>query len=190
MDIICSMRRAGFCLEHEPGAVNVTNGSSEDLVAEKVNYMNAIKLLIADHKQVDGMFKECEAASEADKCENFSRIKAALETHAWIEESIFYPTLQAEGDEKLIKLTAEAIQEHMTMKSFLGELAGVSKDASKFDPLFKKLVEDVRHHVKEEEGEMFPAVQKVFSTDALDTLGSQMESEKKRFQLSTETIHG
>ena len=85
---------------------------------------------------------------------------------------------------------SEAIQEHIGMKCFLGELAAVSSDASKFEPLLTKLIEDVRHHVKEEEGTMFPAVQKRLSTDTLDVLGAQMEAEKKRFQSSAETIYG
>jgi len=152
--------------------------------------MNAIDLLMADHKEVERMFKETEGAVRAKKRDLFFQIKAELETHAYIEETIFYPTLQAEGGDKLIELTAEAIQEHIGMKCFLGELSAVSTDASKFDPLLTKLIEDVRHHVKEEEGEMFPAVKKRFAKDALDLLGAQMKSEKQRFQLSTETIYG
>ena len=152
--------------------------------------MNAIKLLVADHKEVDRMFKESETAAKAKKREIFYQIKKALETHAWIEETIFYPTLQAEGDDELIELVSEAIQEHVDAKCFLGELAAVTSDTEKFDALFTKLVEDVRHHVKEEEGEMFPAVQKHFSAEALDVLGAQMENEKERFQASTETIYG
>lgn len=152
--------------------------------------MNALKLLVADHKEVDRLFKESEAAPKAKKREIFYQIKKALEAHAWIEETIFYPTLQSEGDKELIELVAEAIPEHIDAKCFLGELAAVTSDSSKFDPLFAKLVEDVRHHVKEEEGEMFPAVQKHFSADALEVLGSQMENEKARFQDSTETIYG
>ena len=152
--------------------------------------MNAIKLLMADHKDVERMFKESETATRAKKRDLFFEIKTALEAHAWVEETIFYPTLQAEGDKELIRLTAEAIQEHIGAKCFLGELAAVTSDATKFEPLFTKLVEDVRHHVKEEEGEMFPAVQKRLSADALDVLGAQMESEKQRFVASAETIYG
>lgn len=145
---------------------------------------------MADHAEVDRMFKESEAAARVKKREIFLQIKAALEAHAWIEETIFYPTLQSSGDKKLIELTAEAIPEHIDMKCFLGEMDAASTDASKFEALFTKLIEDVRHHVKEEEGEMFPAVGKRFSNDELDVLGSQMESEKRRFQSSTETIYG
>ena len=152
--------------------------------------MNAIKLLTADHKEVERMFKDCEAAARAQKRAIFLDIKAALETHAYVEETIFYPTLQSEGDKKLIELVAEAIQEHIGMKCFLGELAAVSSDASRFEPLLIKLIEDVRHHVKEEEGDMFPMVEKRLSGDTLEILGSQMEAEKERFQSSTETLYG
>jgi len=138
--------------------------------------MNALKLLTADHKEVERLFKECEVGPRAKKRELFFVIKTALETHAWVEETIFYPTLQSEGDRKLIELTSEAIKEHIGMKCF--------------EPLLTKLIEDVRHHVKEEEGTMFPAVQKRLSADALDVLGAQMEAEKKRFQSSAETIYG
>ena len=152
--------------------------------------MNAITQLVADHEEVERMFKEAETAARAKKRELFFDIKAALETHAWIEETIFYPTLQSEGEKQLIELTAEAIQEHISMKCFLGELAAVSSKAARFEPLLTKLIEDVRHHVKEEEGEMFPAVKKLFSDEALETLGAQMENEKIRYEASMETIYG
>jgi len=152
--------------------------------------MNAIKLLTADHKEVERMFKECESAARAQKRAIFLEIKAALETHAYLEETIFYPTLQSEGDKELIKLVSEAIQEHIGMKCFLGELAAVSADGSRFEPLLTKLIADVRHHVKEEEGEMFPKVEKRLSADALEIVGSQMETEKNRFRASTETLYG
>src|SRR4026208_737558 len=100
--------------------------------------MNVIKLLKADHKEVGRMFKESEDAKGARKRRIFWQIKAALEAHAYIEETIFYPTLQSDGDKVLITLTSEAIQEHIGMKCFLGELAAVSSDPSKFEPLLQK----------------------------------------------------
>lgn len=151
--------------------------------------MNALKMLMADHKDVERMFKESQNANAAGKRKIFLEIKTALEAHAWVEETLFYPTLQSDGDKTLIKLTAEAIQEHIGMKCFLGELEAVSSDASKFEPLLAKLIDDVRHHVKEEEGEMFAAVKKRFSTEGLDVLGAQMEIEKERFQASAETLY-
>ena len=136
------------------------------------------------------MFKESETAGRAAKRDLFLLIKDALEAHAWIEETIFYPTLQNEFKEELIELSSEAIKEHMDMKCILGELSVLPTSSSTFDPLLAKLIEAVRHHVKEEEGEMFRAVQKALSSDSLDVLGAAMEAEKKRFQSSAETIYG
>lgn len=151
---------------------------------------NALKLLAGQHRDVEQLFRAAEGAGRVPKREIFFEIKAALEAHAWIEETIFYPTLQSEGDEKLIALVAEAIQEHIGMKCFLGELAAVAVDPSKFEPLLTKLIEDVRHHVKEEEGEMFSEVEKKIAADTLVVLGSAMDAEKRRYESSAETIYG
>src|SRR5690349_1964871 len=124
--------------------------------------MNAIELLMADHEAVDELFEAVEESDPSEHPAIFRQIKAALEAHAHIEETIFYPSLQEEGDEALIELTSEALKEHSEMKVTLGELDAVSSETEKFEPLLTKLIEDVRHHVEEEEGEMFPAVEKQF----------------------------
>ena len=152
--------------------------------------MNALKLLTADHKDVERMFKKAEKARGAEKRDLFFSIKAALEAHAWIEETIFYPTLQGEGKDELMDLTSEAIKEHIDMKCLLGEISVVSTNTQKFESLLTKLINDVRRHVQEEEGEMFPAIEEVISANALDVVGSSMEAEKKRFLESAETIYG
>ena len=67
---------------------------------------------------------------------------------------------------------------------FLKELAALSDASEKFEPKLKVLIEDVEHHVEEEESEMFPLVEAQFDADVLDELGSEMEAEKKAFQKS------
>lgn len=151
--------------------------------------MNAIPLLKADHATVEGLFVQVEETDAGEHAAIFDEIKLELEAHAHIEETVFYPSLQEEGDEALIELTAEAIQEHQQMKAFLGQLAASAGDAEKFEPLLTKLIEDVRHHVDEEEGEMFPLVQEQFEDDVLSSWGAQMQEEKERFLASTESIH-
>jgi hemerythrin-like domain-containing protein len=64
---------------------------------------------------------------------------------------------------------------------FLKELAALSDDSEKFDPKLKVLMEDISHHVQEEEGQMFPMVQEQFDEDTLQMLGDEMEKEKKNF---------
>jgi hemerythrin-like domain-containing protein len=65
----------------------------------------------------------------------------------------------------------------------------VSSDAGKFEPLLVKLIEDVRHHVEEEEGTMFPAVRDQFDSDVLEKWGAQMQAEKDNFESSTESAY-
>jgi hemerythrin-like domain-containing protein len=77
----------------------------------------------------------------------------------------------------------------MQMKNFLGELSVSVTDAGKFEPLLQKLIEDVRHHVEEEEGEMFPMVEAEFDETTIEAWGEQMELEKERFNSSTESAH-
>ena len=151
--------------------------------------MNAIELLKNDHETVEALFQEVEASDAGEHPNLFGEIKAALETHAHIEESIFYPSLQEEGDEELVELVSEALKEHSQMKVFLGELAAVISDTDKFEPLMDQLIADVRHHVLEEEGEMFPAVEGQFDEDTLEMWGGQMQAEKDRFQESSESAY-
>ena len=151
--------------------------------------MNAIELLKADHVVVEGLFGEVEASDPGEHPAIFAQIKAELQVHAHIEETIFYPSLQEDGDETLVELVSEALKEHAQMKVFLGELAAVASATDKFEPLLIKLIEDVRHHVKEEEGEMFPSVEKQFEADTLETWGNQMQAEKENFQNSAESAY-
>ncbi|MEP7212997.1 MAG: hemerythrin domain-containing protein [Acidobacteriota bacterium] len=150
--------------------------------------MNAIELLTADHRIVDKLFQQVEATNETDHPAIFEQIKANLDAHAHIEETIFYPSLQEAGDETMQELVSEAIQEHLQMKTVLGELAVLVTDPAKLDPLLLTLIEDVRHHVEEEESELFPMVEEQLDAASLDELGQQMEAEKKRFIESAESM--
>ncbi len=151
--------------------------------------MDAIELLKADHDLVDGLFKEVEDSEAENHAELFEQIKAELEAHAHVEETIFYPSLQEDGDEALVELVSEALKEHAQAKVMLGELAAVASDPDKFEPLLVKLIEDVRHHVEEEEGTMFPAVKDQFEAEVLAHWGDQMQTEKDNFESSAESAY-
>lgn len=143
--------------------------------------MNAIELLKADHQVVADLFKDVEGSDESKHAAIFKRIKAELDTHAHIEESIFYPKLKAEGKKELVDITLEGIEEHRQVKMFLKELDALSDTSEKFEPKLKVLMEDVEHHVEEEEETMFPLVKEAFSTEVLEELGAAMEAEKGKF---------
>lgn len=135
----------------------------------------ATALLRADHKVVDGLFKEFESSKSSTAKKSIAQqICNELTVHAQIEEEIFYPAVKlALKDQELIP---EATVEHGTLKNLIGEI----QDAGNVDEIWmakvKVLGEYVKHHVQEEQDEMFP---KAKSTDLdMKELGDRMMQRK------------
>jgi hemerythrin superfamily protein len=151
--------------------------------------MNAIQILKEDHRKVERLFQKVKADQEgSEHKELFEQIKAELEVHTHIEETIFYPKLKEEKE--LEDIVLEGIEEHHQAKMFLRELSNLKDDSEKFEPKLKVLMEDIIHHVQEEEGKMFPKVEQVFDETTLTELGAQMDAEKKNFQKSNKAGAG
>ena len=146
--------------------------------------MNAIELLKADHEVVDALFQKVKASEEDEHPALFEQIKAELDVHAHIEETVFYPRLIAEGDTELADLVKEGVEEHHQVKIFLREISSLADESEKFEPKLMVLMENVEHHVMEEEGEMFQMVEDQFDPEVLEELGVEMEEEKKNFNKS------
>jgi hemerythrin superfamily protein len=142
--------------------------------------MNAIELLKADHKKVNALFGKVKATDESEHKALFEQIKQELDVHTHIEETIFYPAIKEEPE--LEDIVLEGIEEHHQAKIFLRELSNLTEDSEKFEPKLKVLMEDIIHHVQEEEGEMFPKVEELFDKETLIELGAEMEEEKESFQ--------
>ncbi len=143
--------------------------------------MDAITLLKNDHKTVEALFKKFEKlgnGAERQKRQIVAQIIKELSIHAAIEEQVFYPAVRkgvkTEEDDVL-----EALEEHHIVKWTLSELEGLDPKDERFDAKVTVLMESVRHHVKEEEGGMFPAVAKKLEKRALEALGKAMETAKK-----------
>lgn len=144
--------------------------------------MNAIELLKADHKKVNALFGKVKATEDGEHKELFEQIKQELDVHMHIEETCFYPRMRVE--EELEDMVLEGIEEHHQAKIFLRELASLADDSEKFEPKLKVLMEDIMHHVQDEEGEMFPKIEEIFDAETLMELGAEMEEEKESFQNS------
>lgn len=144
--------------------------------------MNAVELLKADHDVVRKLFQDVKESEESKHPAIFKKIKAELDVHAHIEEVIFYPKLQEDGDKELVDIVLEGIEEHRQMKMFLRQLADLSDGSEQFEPKLKVLMEDTDHHVKEEEDKMFPLVKEQFDSSVLNQLGNKMEAEKESFK--------
>ena len=137
---------------------------------------DAISLLKADHEAVSQLFAEYEKTrSVANKKFLVAEVCTALSVHAQIEEEIFYPAVKAALKDKL--LVPEATVEHAGVKELIAQLEGVEPDGEMYDAKVKVLSEYVKHHVKEEQTEMFPKA-KATSLD-LVALGERMAARKE-----------
>ena len=143
--------------------------------------MDAITLLKQDHREVEELFSKFEdAGSRAKKSKRslVDRMIKELSVHAAIEEQIFYPTVR-NWDPDQTSDVLESLEEHGIVKWVLSELEGMSPDDERFDAKVTVLIELVRHHVKEEEREMFPSVRKAMDKAALNELGDRLSAGKK-----------
>jgi hemerythrin superfamily protein len=137
---------------------------------------DAITLLRADHKLVSTLFAEYEKTrSNSKKKTLVSQICTELSVHAQVEEEIFYPAVkQALKDREMIP---EALVEHATLKELIGQVEGIEPDGEMFDAKIKVLSEYVKHHVKEEQNEIFPQA-KSTELDMIE-LGVRIAARKK-----------
>ena len=172
--------------EREKGALATLVDKAADVVTSIMpsGRRNAIDLLKDDHERVQSLFDQVKSSDDKRHPALFEKIKKELDLHAHIEETIFYPKLKADGDKDLVDIVLEGIEEHRQAKMFLREIDALNADSSKFEPKLKVLMEDIEHHVKEEEGEMFPLVEDQFNADVLDDLAVEMEKEKRNFKKS------
>ena len=139
--------------------------------------VDAIDLLKQDHDKVERAFKQFEKMDrhDADACRRLIRsVCEDLKVHTALEEEVFYPALrQAIDDQNLLN---EAAVEHETAKMLIEQLDNMAADDPSYYATFTVLGEYVRHHVKEEQGEMFPEAKK--SKLDLAALGERMRARK------------
>lgn len=144
---------------------------------------DATVLLKADHKLVSTLFADYEATNSSSKKKQLvDQICKELSIHAQVEEEIFYPAVQkALKDHELVP---EAIVEHSTLKDLIAAVKGIEPNGDMYDAKIKVMSEYVKHHVKEEESEMFPEAK---STQLdLVKLGTLMS--ERNIQLSNEYV--
>ena len=135
----------------------------------------ATALLRADHKHVSELFSAYEKTrSTAKKKTLVAQICVELSVHAQVEEEIFYPAVQQALKDR--KLVPEATVEHATLKALVAQVEGIEPDGDMFDARVKVLSEYVKHHVKEEQNEMFPKAKN--SMLDMMALGAQIATRK------------
>lgn len=136
----------------------------------------ATALLRADHKLVSLLFEQYESARSSTKKKAIvSQICTELTVHAQIEEEIFYPQVKAALKDK--ELIPEATVEHATLKELIAQIEDGEPDDEMYDAKVKVLSEYVKHHVKEEQNEIFPKA-KASKLD-MHALGEQLMQRKE-----------
>jgi hemerythrin superfamily protein len=142
---------------------------------------DATALLRADHKRVSALFEQYETTrSQARKKAVVATICTELSVHAQVEEEIFYPAVKAALRDK--ELVPEATVEHATLKELIAQVQDKEPDGEMFDAKIKVMSEYVKHHVKEEQNEMFPKARA--SRLDMNALGAQIAARKEELMAS------
>ncbi len=138
-----------------------------------------IALLESDHRRFEDLMKKGEETTERavkGRTALLDTLTAALDVHELIEEKILYPALKPHAETRDIVL--EGFQEHHVADLLVKELHEVAKNDEQWGAKFKVLQESLEHHIKEEEGTMFPGARKVLSAAELKELGARMRKLK------------
>lgn len=145
--------------------------------------MNAVELLKHDHREVEEYFEEYEdLEDDAKKAELSAKICQALKVHMQIEEEIFYPAARrATRDDDGLD---EAVVEHAAAKRLIEEIGSMKIGDDLYDAKIQVLGEQIKHHVKEEEEELFPEVGR--SAMDLKAVGKELEGRKMELMAGTE----
>ncbi|MBX9568008.1 MAG: hemerythrin domain-containing protein [Candidatus Obscuribacterales bacterium] len=134
---------------------------------------NVIDILKADHREVEGLFKEFEnAISDEERKNLIDEIVKEISVHASVEEKLVYPELESEGEK-----TKEALEEHHAVKMLLAELADMTGSEETAPAKVKVISEMVKHHVQEEELGLLPKLKS--KAEDLDELGALVLQEKE-----------
>jgi hemerythrin superfamily protein len=170
--------KANRSAERKSGRAKAANRKKEQA------QVNAFDVLEQDHREVEEWFDEYDELTDSEddrKAELAEKICSALKVHAQIEEEIFYPRArEATNDDDLID---ESLVEHGTVKNLIGEIEAMDVGEELYDAKIRVLGEMVKHHIREEEDELFSELQSTKMD--LDAVGKELA--KRKEELTAET---
>jgi hemerythrin-like domain-containing protein len=143
---------------------------------------DAIVLLKDDHKQILRCFKSFEQAGDRavkSKGDLVDRIIELLTVHTYLENEVMYPRVR-ELVPELEEDVLESYEEHHVADLLVVELAAMKPDDERFTAKTTVLIENVRHHIEEEEEEWFPQVREALGRKVLQEIGAEMERLRER----------
>jgi len=146
--------------------------------------MDAIAFLKQDHQTVKQLFRGFEGLGDrayVSKQRVVTQALQELEIHAALEEELFYPAVDAHAPKDGKKLVDEAVEEHHVVKVLMGELRALPPEDARYDAKVTVLIENVEHHIEEEETEMLPDPAKRLAGE-LDDLGAKLQRRKEELR--------
>ena len=138
---------------------------------------DAVDLLLSQHRDIEELFQRFEDLSDrpSRKKDDLVRdIITGLVRHAEIEEQLFYPAVARELPD-LEEQVNEDLEEHHVVEVLLWELDHMTSESERFDAKVTVLIENVRHHIEEEEGELLPQVRDGLEEETRRQLGGAMQ---------------
>ncbi len=139
---------------------------------------DGVQVLVSDHRTIENLFQQYEKADDAgEQTRIVHQVIHELAVHGEIEELLFYPRLRSalpDGND----VAEEAIHEHVEIKQTLNELDKMSAEDDGFDQRMRELMAEVRHHVEEEETDIFPKIREAMPTEQLQRLGASLQGAK------------
>ena len=155
--------------------------AQQDQDAEQFD--GAVEMLEADHRKVRELFQQYETIRDRGAQQQIAeQIFVELETHAQLEEMVFYPAFEEAADAEGKQLVGEARREHEHVKTLIAELRSLDDD-DQFDDQVRALMDNVEHHVQEEEAEMFPMAEELLE-ERTEELAEDMQDIKARLLAS------
>jgi hemerythrin superfamily protein len=139
--------------------------------------MDAVLMLERDHHEIELLFDQYDRAADDERMPLMERICLEIETHSKVEEAMFYPAVRAALGEDGVELVDEALEDHQRIARHLDQIRSMQPEDPALASCVVLLMEDVRHHVDEEESEMFPLV-RANMDPPLGMLGEALEQQR------------
>jgi hemerythrin superfamily protein len=141
---------------------------------------DAIELLTSDHREVEQLFHQYEAAGNDANVSKYAadKIITGLSIHAAVEEQILYPLMRKVDPDQSV-LVDHSLEEHQEVKTLLDKVDGRDASDPEIRQIFATIKSAVEEHVAEEEGKLFPALRSHVKQDELMQLGEKMAKAKE-----------
>ncbi len=147
---------------------------------------DALQMLREQHDEVKDIFKKFSSTDDTRVRKDLAQqAMVKLEVHSNLEEEVFYPAVRMEGG--TAQLMNEAEEEHHVADLLIDELRRMSPSDDRYEAKFEVLAESVRHHIEEEESEIFPKAAEL-GQDRLGQLGAEMEKRKPALMQQAEKM--